>query len=199
MFNSIRLNSGRSFNYETFDSIDICVEDIATSLSRLNRYLGHTVRPYSVAEHSWHMAHHFMSDSRGLGVEKAARLALLALVHDAHEMVVGDMPTPLKAFLGPEALVPLRQIEEKFDQAMYEALGIAAPTDVEKCIIKQADTLIRNNEKTFLFGIHYKEQLASVIIHSRSREPDYWALVWMGLYEELMELKGHSASNEAGV
>lgn len=70
------------------------IETIAHSLAQINRFTGHCVRPYSVAEHSLLVCD--IVAGMGLGVEAQ----LLALMHDAHECVVGDMATPLKHALG---------------------------------------------------------------------------------------------------
>lgn len=65
------------------DEIDI--EDIAVALSRLPRFLGRTLLPYSVAEHcvraSWQVH---------------PGNALVMLMHDCEEAYWGDIPRPVK-------------------------------------------------------------------------------------------------------
>lgn len=58
---------------------------IARSLSRINRYNGHGLFPYSVAQHS-------------VALAKAVRpeFALEGLLHDAHEAFTGDVIRPIK-------------------------------------------------------------------------------------------------------
>jgi uncharacterized protein len=73
----------------------ITITDIAWSLSQINRFLGRCARPYSVAEHSLLVCE---IAERELGVDLHGQLA--ALLHDAHEAYIGDMPTPHKAVLG---------------------------------------------------------------------------------------------------
>lgn len=64
------------------------IERIATYLARLPRWLGHTNRPWSVAEHSvW------VCDALPL------HLKLQGLLHDAPEAIIGDMPSPMKSHL----------------------------------------------------------------------------------------------------
>ena len=67
---------------------DIYAEDIAHALSMLCRYGGHVARFYSVAEHCVLM-------SRAVAPENA----LAALLHDATEAYVVDVPRPLKRHL----------------------------------------------------------------------------------------------------
>lgn len=120
--------TGKVFDYNniTKDSIDI--KDIAHSLSHLNRFVGHSSRPYSVAEHSLWCA--YMAEK--LGYSK--RLRLLTLIHDFEEAYTGDCPTPLKQLL-PEFSV----IAKKVENAIYEHIGIEPPTPEEKHLIKRID------------------------------------------------------------
>ncbi len=70
------------------------IESIAHSLSIINRFTGHTKRPYSVAEHSIvcvDIAEH-------LGLPAYVQLA--CLMHDAHEAFVGDISSPAKWAMG---------------------------------------------------------------------------------------------------
>ncbi len=65
---------------------DVCVEDIAHSLSNLCRFNGHCKVFYSVAQHSVLMASLVESDINRLP----------ALMHDATEAYCGDMIRPIK-------------------------------------------------------------------------------------------------------
>lgn len=67
---------------------DVRIVDIAHALAHQCRFAGHTVDFYSVAEHSLHVAQI---------VPKAFRLA--ALLHDATEAYVLDLPGPIKDML----------------------------------------------------------------------------------------------------
>ena len=85
----IQTHSGKRFYplNPTPSSIDI--NDIAAALSKQCRYAGHCLRFYSVAEHCVLMA-------------RAAKPAhqLAALMHDASEAYLVDIPSPLKPYLG---------------------------------------------------------------------------------------------------
>lgn len=78
--------------YPTPDMFEI--ERIAHSLSQINRFNGHAVRPYSVAEHSLLV----LELAERMGLDVFGQMA--ALLHDAHEAFVGDMSTPVKQCLG---------------------------------------------------------------------------------------------------
>lgn len=64
---------------------DVDLTDIAWSLGRLPRWLGHTKQDYSVAHHSV-IASYLVDDDH----------ALEALLHDAAEAYIGDIPKPFK-------------------------------------------------------------------------------------------------------
>lgn len=70
---------------------EVCIRDIAHSLSLQCRYAGHCRRFYSVAEHSVHIARWLV------GV--APEAALWGLLHDASEAYLIDVPRPVKPFL----------------------------------------------------------------------------------------------------
>jgi hypothetical protein len=67
----------------------ICIDDIATALSKICRFGGHSNDFYSVAQHSVVVAN--------LAPEYLCREALL---HDATEAYLGDVIKPLKNILG---------------------------------------------------------------------------------------------------
>jgi 5'-deoxynucleotidase YfbR-like HD superfamily hydrolase len=93
--------SGRRFYYDDPQPEAISIEDVAHSLAQTARFRGHGKVMFSVAEHS-------------VLVMKLAELARpddfelhrAALMHDAHEAYVGDVPTPLK-----NAVPGFRQME----------------------------------------------------------------------------------------
>lgn len=67
-------------NLEDFDLVDI-----GSALAKTNRFGGHTFVPYSVAQHSVLMATVVPEEDR-----------LWALMHDATEAYIGDLPKPIK-------------------------------------------------------------------------------------------------------
>ena len=87
---------------------DIDIEDIAHALSMQCRFAGHCIRFYSVAEHSV-----LLSETLS-----RKRDALWALLHDASEAYLVDIPRPIKPYLfgyyeAEEAL--MKAIAIKFD------------------------------------------------------------------------------------
>lgn len=74
------------------DQTHIHMADIAHSLSMQCRYAGHCIRFYSVAEHSVILCDWFLARGEALN-------AKWALLHDASEAYLVDVPRPLKPFL----------------------------------------------------------------------------------------------------
>jgi uncharacterized protein len=78
-------HSGRVLDYFFPQSESICIEDIAVGLSREFRFANQTYEAYSVAQHSVLV-----------GSLVPPVLALEALLHDATEAYMKDIPAPLK-------------------------------------------------------------------------------------------------------
>lgn len=88
--------TGREHHLSTWQQLanEPTIEELAHALALINRFNGHTSRPYSVAEHSLLVMH----IARIEGASTAAQMA--ALLHDAHEAFVGDVSTPVKWAVG---------------------------------------------------------------------------------------------------
>lgn len=86
--NSIRTNTGKVFDLKILDPDSICIEDIAHGLSRVARFGGQTDAFYTVAQHSC-LVMEMVPDC----------LRLQALLHDASEAYIGDMPSPFKMLM----------------------------------------------------------------------------------------------------
>lgn len=117
------------------DEID--PEDIAHALSLLCRYGGHLDRFYSVAEHCVLM-------SEWMENEGMKRHALTALLHDATEAYVVDVPRPLKRYL-PD----YRAIEQSVWNAICLKFRVAGDLPG---VVKEADTRILLTERDALMS-----------------------------------------------
>lgn len=122
-------STGMNINLLSVKPEDIFMADIAISLSRQARYLGHTSEFYSVAQHS-------------VIVSKALPdgLKLWGLLHDAAEAYVGDIIHPIK-----KALPLFRAIEDSITSAIAEHFqldGDKIPEDV-----KAVDTIAALTER----------------------------------------------------
>lgn len=92
---------------------DIDIKDIAHSLSMQCRYAGHCLRYYSVAEHSVLMARKLLE------LHGSKSIALAALLHDAPEAYLVDVPRPIKPYL-----TGYRQIEGRAWAVVAEKFGV---------------------------------------------------------------------------
>lgn len=107
----IRTYSGHYFDVFDPNPDHIEIEDIAHSLSLLCRFAGHIKSFYSVAEHSLWVAH-----------KVAPQNALSALLHDASEAYLIDLPKPIKNEI-PQYL----EIEDKVMKVIAKKLGFQYP------------------------------------------------------------------------
>lgn len=123
--------SGNYFSFEDPDSSTYTIEDIAWALSHINRFTGHTSKPYNVAHHSVMVSYLVPSD-----------LALIGLLHDSSEAFLGDVSSPLKQLL-PE----YKAIEQKVEASIFKRFGLPFPMPKE---IKTADLIMLASEQKYL-------------------------------------------------
>lgn len=126
----------------TEEMIDI--EDIAHALSMQCRYAGHTKRFYSVAEHSCLVSDWVWRNSLHLDNEAhRIKTALAALLHDASEAYLVDIPKPIKPYLAN-----YRELEEQIEVVIADKYGFEYPY---ANMIKEADVRILLDERAQLF------------------------------------------------
>lgn len=106
----------------------VAVRDIAGALSRLCRFGGHCRSFYSVAQHSVHVAE--------LVAEQVPEAALWALLHDAAEAYLLDLPRPIKYASGME---PYREAEARVKAAIASAFCLSATMPA---VVRWADQTI---------------------------------------------------------
>lgn len=119
---TLKTFTGKNFNYLKILEDDICIEDIAHSLSFQCRGNGHLKNFYSVAQHCIFVG--ILSNS------------LEGLLHDASEAYTGDIPTPLKKTI-PEFKI----LENKIQKVIYKKYNI-----IKTNTIKSIDILSINYE-----------------------------------------------------
>jgi hypothetical protein len=94
---------------------DVFIEDIAHALAHQCRYGGHFGRFYSVAEHCVIVAQHAPRE-----------LKLEALLHDASEAYLLDIPRPIK-----KAMPEYRAIEDRLMTVIGKRFGINWPVHAD--------------------------------------------------------------------
>lgn len=106
----------------------VCSEDIAHALSQICRAAGHFKYFYSVAQHSLNC----MKEACARGYAK--RVCMAALLHDASEAYLCDVPSPLKRELGD-----YKRLEKKFEDVILQKYGLYPLSREEKKLVKQID------------------------------------------------------------
>lgn len=128
----IAVYRGRFYPFDPRAS-EVDIETIAHQLAAIVRYGGGTEKPYSVAEHSVHIA-------RWLQPRYGDRTALYGLLHDAPEALsgFGDVQRPSK-----DRVPQIRAIEEKIWHAVAAAFGLSPMIPIE---VHDADNRIIADE-----------------------------------------------------
>ena len=127
-------------------SSDIYIEDIAHSLALQCRFAGHCRVPYSVAEHSVRVS--LLVEEWREGWPDAREWAFAALLHDAAEAYLVDLPRPVKRCVEGYAEAEARlegAIAVRFNLPHTEALA---------ALIKRADNTLLATEARDLLGPH---------------------------------------------
>ncbi|KKN77868.1 hypothetical protein LCGC14_0356050 [marine sediment metagenome] len=123
--------TGKVFDFWEPTPEMFCIEDIAHALAMQNRFNGHTVQPYSVAEHCVRMS--YVED-------RLPGDPLTNLLHEVAEAYVGDIASPQKQYLtwevpssGCVSTVTFRDQESMIVEVIFKALDVSLlPTDGTK-------------------------------------------------------------------
>lgn len=126
---AIRTFTGKVFDLSVMDPSTICIEDIAHGLSQRPRFAGQLQRFYSVAQHS---AMAFDA------LYSRPHLQLGALLHDASEAYLSDMPSPFKSMM-PD----FKLIETNLMMVIASKFGFDFPFGAE---IKSVDGFLLETE-----------------------------------------------------
>lgn len=99
------------------------IEDVVLGLSRAPRFGGHSRVPWTVLEHSLfvHRLAQAPVEQSAPSARVAAIVRLAALLHDAHECVTGDIPTPFKS-------ASMKMFQRMLDRRIATALVPECPT-----------------------------------------------------------------------
>lgn len=127
------------------DPESILITDIAHALSQVCRFAGHVDRFYSVAEHSIHVSYAVPPEH-----------ALQALLHDATEAYLCDIPTPFKRMIPQYAV-----LEDNLWTVIAKKFGV--PVELHETV-KFADRMLLLSERDALKALskrawhpHYEE------------------------------------------
>ena len=137
MENYVETSSGTNFRFMDPPASDIHIADIAHALSLQVRFAGHIRKFYSVAEHSLNVARLVPNEHK-----------LQALLHDASEAYLTDIPSPIKALL-PDYL----DMEHKVQTAICNKFGVGYPFDDTvhhadvACLIREAQEMLPVKDK----------------------------------------------------
>lgn len=105
--------TGKVFRPWSIEDGMVCIQDVAAALSKICRFGGHCSRFYSVAEHSILLHDHVLAQT---GSRESAKVALL---HDAAEAYLYDIPRPIKA-----RLPDYRALEAEIESAVAARFGL---------------------------------------------------------------------------
>lgn len=132
--NVIKTYTGKYVNV-TAPTVDkICIEDIAHALSVIPRYNGHYPRILTVAEHCLNVVKQVEKRS-----DCTPRMKMHALLHDASEAYLCDLPRPIK-----KAMKGYWGFEQEFMDVIFKKYGVDESEYLE--IIDAADTAVFDTE-----------------------------------------------------
>ncbi|CDH34309.1 putative alpha helix protein [Xenorhabdus bovienii str. Intermedium] len=171
-------------------------------LKLINRWpLMRNVRTENVSEHSLQVA--FVAHALAViknrkfnGSINAERIALLAMYHDASEVITGDLPTPIK-YYNPQIAHEYKKIEKIAQHKLLAMLPSELQddfrfilddqlhTDEETAIVKQADALcayLKCLEELSAGNAEFnqaKSRLEKTLAERHSEEMDYFLTVFV--------------------
>lgn len=121
------------------DPADLKLDDIAHGLANLGRFAGQGREFYSVARHSVHVSLDVKARDGNMESQR------YALVHDAAEAYLSDVPGPVK-----KSLPGYKHAERRLDAVVMDALGLEAGHR-ERELVEGADKAVNKHELSVLF------------------------------------------------
>lgn len=140
-------HSGRRIDLPSPQRGQVHIGDVAVQLSRIPRFVGATLEPWNVAAHSLHCSALAEADGASLQAQ------LAALLHDAHEAYMGDIPSPFKQAVMAEAgsmWCPLKLAEDKLQVAVLHQLGSLDCYEANRAAVKHWDLVSLATERKYL-------------------------------------------------
>ena len=132
----LQTSRGRAWIATSPETYPYDLHEIAHALAHLCRFVGHTQGPYSVLQHSVLVAEEVHE------LEGNDELTRWALLHDAGEHLLGDMPAPIKRM--PE-LAGYRALYRRTEAAIAAHFGLAGCVDHPT--IRHADLVLLATER----------------------------------------------------
>lgn len=143
--NWLGLGNGRMFWPLDPRADEVHIDDIAHALSNTCRWGGRVREFYSVCQHSVHVAQ--------IVERTRPDLTLAALLHDAAEAYLEDIPTPIKCVLWVDracVMEPFHATELRVLDAVWQAMGLGE--FAEHHAIHMADRIALATEARDLMG-----------------------------------------------
>lgn len=149
---------GRTVNLLDIQPEDISAELLGDALAKLNRFSGRSPEPWSVAAHS-------------VLVERLCPpdLGPWAILHDAHETILGDMTTPAVDLIAHLARIPhladvIATVKGRIDRVIGAAWGVPVRSVSQELrradrIAFQAEAILFLEAKPVLFDPHDDEEI----------------------------------------
>jgi uncharacterized protein len=167
---------------------DVVVEDVAWALGRQCRFGGHSLRYYSVAEHSL-----LVEQVGGLVLGESRPEALLSfLLHDAARAYLRDaVETGAKdeALSYADLFPGYRELELAWEARCRQVLGCAWDGEVQ-AKVEEACALAAGLEKYYLFkSVRYADKIATCVhkgfLRVRGRSPETAGVYFLERYRQL--------------
>jgi hypothetical protein len=175
--------SGRQFWPMDPRPEEVFIEDIAHALAMQCRYAGHCRQFYSVAEHSVHLARY------ALRVWESADLAMWALLHDASEAYLVDVPRPVKPFLPG-----YKDAEARVMDAVCDRFGL--PRGVPR-VVHEIDGRIIADERTNMAPCtaEWADSGAPLGIRIEYWRPEIAEIYFLDMFSKLKASRGSVAES----
>ena len=166
--NKIITFTGRQVDPFNLQPEDVNIVDIAHSLSQQNRYGGHTFKPYSVGFHCI-MMERTIKNNNNLDIN------LDALMHDASEAYITDIPKPIK-----KRIPMIEEIEAKILDVIYQKYGIEHFLNV-----KEWDQQMVLSEIESFKMLNYLEDRIPEIVFLHTQNPNHIREIFLNRFNAL--------------